>query len=293
MKAIFFYIFYIFNWVITLLPLRVLYLFSDILYMVLYYFPGYRKDVVINNLRNSFPEKSDNELRTISKKFYRHLSDLFIETLKLQHISNAEMERRFVYKNCSVLNKMKQEGKSAIACLGHYGNWEWSVDFPRFIDYKILGVYKPLHNKYFDRYFNGIRKKNEIELVPMANTLRAILSQMRNGVSTLTILIADQTPPRGEIQYWTNFFNQETPVYLGIEKIARKFNMPVVYLRIDKIKRGYYELYVDVITEDPQSLKENELTDLHVRRLEDHIRTRPELWLWTHKRWKHKRYPER
>ena len=289
MKSILFYIFYGLNWVITLLPLRILFGFSTILYFILYHIVRYRRDVVIQNLRNSFPEKTEQELVIISKRFYRHLADLFIETLKLQHMKASEIKERYKIKNPELFNKIHDEGRSAIVVFGHYGTWEWVISLPLNTKYKTLTVYKPLSSKLFDRYFLKIRSQYGLELVPMSRTGRTIYHYEQAGINTLTGLVADQRPPRSESQFWTKFLNQDTAVYLGIEKLSKKYNMVIVFFHIDKVGRGYYEVTPEIITDEPESLKPYEITEKHVELLEEEIRLRPELWMWSHRRWKHKK----
>jgi len=289
MKAVLFYIFRSVNWVLTLLPLNILYAFSPLFYFILFYFPGYRKSVVLNNLNNAFPLKTKEEIDTILKKFYRHLADVFIEVLKLQHMKAPEIKKRYKVINSELLDKLSDQGKSTIAVFGHYANWEWIISLPLSIKYRSVTVYKPLANKYFDRYFKKLRSQYGLELVPMSRIGRVLYSFENEGTNSLTGLVADQTPPYSEIQYWTKFLNQDTPVYPGIEKISRKFNMAVVFFHLDKVKRGYYELRPRLITAEPLSLQPWELTEKHVHLLEDQIKNRPELWLWTHRRWKHKK----
>lgn len=289
MKALLFYLFYGVNWIITLLPLRVLYLFSYPFYIVLAWLPGYRKEVIMKNLRNSFPEKSEKELRRIRSRFYLHFADMVIESLKLQHISSDQLKRRYKINNPEIFDDLKEKGRSAVAVFGHYGNWEWITILQKYTDIRFLAVYKPLTNKYFDRYFHNLRAKFDLRLVTMANTLRAFIENHDRGLLSITALVSDQTPTRKGIQYWTRFLNQDTPVYLGIEKMSKKFNLVVLYFRVDMVKRGYYSLDIEVITEDPRSFEEHQLTEVHVKRLEKQIIERPELWLWSHRRWKHKK----
>ncbi|HDZ40621.1 MAG TPA: lipid A biosynthesis acyltransferase [Bacteroidetes bacterium] len=289
MKGILFYIFSAFNRVITLLPLKILYGFSPLFYFTLCHLIKYRKTVVMKNLRNAFPEKTEEELRAISKKFYRHLSDLFIEVLKLQHLKVSEIKERCKLLNPEVLDKIKAEGRSTIVVFGHYANWEWIISLPLSIKYRTIMVYKPLTNKYFDRYFHKFRSQYGIELAPMSRIVRILYQYEGEGINTLVGLVSDQTPPKKEIRYWTKFLNQDTPVYLGIEKLSHKFNMTVVFFHIDKIRRGYYEIRPEIITDEPSGLKPYELTEKHVGMLEEQIRRRPELWMWSHRRWKRKK----
>ena len=289
MGAIGYYIFYGINWIVTLLPLPVLYILSDFIYLLLYYFPSYRKNVVSTNLKNSFPEKSAEELKEIEKKFYRHLADMFIETFKLTHMSNKEQKRRFTYSNLQIIDKLREEKRDIIAVLGHYNNWEWPTLLPYYLNYKTIIIYKPLQNKYFDRYMYNHRSKDGIVLTPMSLIIREIIKNRKNNINTLSVFLSDQTPVKSDIQYWTTFLNQETPVYIGAEKVASKYDMAVVFFHIQKIKRGHYNLDIELLFDHTEGLPEHLITETHVKRLEEIIREKPEYWLWTHRRWKHKR----
>jgi len=289
MSAIGFYIFYGINWVITLLPLRVLYIFADLLFLVLYYFPSYRRDVVATNLRNSFPGKSREELEKIEKKFYRHLSDLIIETLKMTHMSKASQLKRFSYSNLGVIDKLREEKRDIIAVLGHYNNWEWPTLLPYFINYKTIIIFKPLQNKYFNRFMNNQRAKYGIVLTPTHNVIRDIIINRKNNVNTLSVFISDQIPALGDIKYWTTFLNQDTAVFTGAGKIAAKYDMAIVFFHIQKVKRGYYNLDVELLFDHTKGLSETEITESHVKKLEEIITAKPEYWIWSHRRWKHKK----
>jgi len=289
MRALIYYIFFSLNWLITLLPLRVLYLFSYPFYILAAWFPGYRKKLIMKNLMNSFPDKDKKELRKIRRKFYIHLADMIIESLKLQHLDKKQLKKRYHINNPEILNRLLEEGRSSITVLGHYANWEWNAIIQEYTQYRFLAVYKPLSNKYFDSFLYNLRSRLGITLVAMQDTLRAFIGYRDKGICTSTMLIGDQTPARKEIKYWTRFLNHDTPVYMGIEKMARKYDLAVLYFKIDKIKRGYYTIDIEILTEDPLSLKENELTEMHVRRLEEQIFEKPELWLWSHNRWKYKK----
>jgi KDO2-lipid IV(A) lauroyltransferase len=289
MDAIGYYIFYGINWVITLLPLRVLYLFSDFLYLVLYYFPSYRRKVVARNLKNSFPEKSDEELKSIEKKFYRHLADVFVETVYVTHMSVSEQKKRFTISNLELIYKLREEKRDVIAVLGHYNNWEWPTFLPSALLYKTIIIYRPLQNKYFDRHLKNQRSKNGILLTPTSMIIREIISNKNNNINTLSVFLTDQTPAINEIKYWTTFLNQDTPIYTGTEKIASKYDMAIVYFDVQKIKRGHYNLNIELLLEHTAGLPESLITETHVRRLENTIREKPEYWLWSHRRWKHKK----
>lgn len=289
MDAIGYYIFYGINWIITLLPLRVLYVFSDFIFLLLYYFPSYRRKVVATNIRNSFPEKSEKELKLIERKFYKHLSDHFIETFKLPHMSEAEQKKRFTYSNLDIIHKLKDEKRDIIAVLPHYNNWEWPTLLPYYMKYKIVIIYKPLNNKYFNNFINKQRSKYGIILTPMSMVIREIVNYKKSNINTLSVFLADQSPPKSEIKYWTTFLNQDTPIYLGVEKIAAKYDMAVVYFHIQKVRRGHYNLNIEPLFDHTAGLPEYTVTEEYVRRMEEIIKKEPEYWLWSHRRWKHKR----
>ena len=249
MGVIAFYIFYGINWIVTLLPLRILYIFSDLLYFFLYYFPSYRKKVVSTNLKNAFPEKTDKELKTIEKKFYKHLADLFIETLKLTHMSKTQLMKRFTISNSDILNNLLKEKRDTIAVLGHYNNWEWLTIVPEYINYKFISIYKPLQNMFFDKFINSLRSKFGNVLIPMSFIARELIKNRKGNINTLSAFISDQTPIKTEIKYWASFLNQDTPVYMGTEKVASKYDMAIVFFHIKKIKRGHYNLNIELLFE--------------------------------------------
>jgi KDO2-lipid IV(A) lauroyltransferase len=289
MNAIGYYIFYGINWVLSFLPLWILYIISDFIYLLLFYFPSYRRKVVETNLRNSFPEKTPEELRSIEKKFYKHLADLFIETFKLVHMSKNEQNNRFTYSNLGIIDKLREEKRDIIAVLGHYNNWEWSTMLPDYFQYKTVIIYKPLQNKYFNSYINSQRSKDGIILTPTSQIIREILNFRNKNINTVSVFLSDQIPAKGDIKYWTTFLNQDTAVFTGVGKIAAKYDMAVVFFNIQKIKRGHYNLDIELLLEHTAGLPENLITDSHVKRLEEIIREKPEYWIWSHRRWKHKK----
>jgi KDO2-lipid IV(A) lauroyltransferase len=289
MEAIAYYIFYGINWILSLLPLRILYLFSDLVYLILYYVVSYRRKVVSINLKNSFPEKTDEERKTIEKKFYRHLADLIVEILKLTHMSDKEQNKRFTYSNLEVIDKLREEKRDIIAVMGHYNNWEWPTLLPAYLKYKTIIIFKPLQNKYFNGFFNNQRSKHGIVLTPTSLIIREIIKYKINNIITFSVFISDQIPAKGDIKYWTTFLNQDTAVFTGAGKIAAKYDMAVVFFHVQKIKRGYYNLDIELLHEHTAGLSEEDITETHVRRLEEIIREKPEFWIWSHRRWKHKK----
>jgi KDO2-lipid IV(A) lauroyltransferase len=289
MGPIGFYIYYIFNWVIMLLPLPVLYLFSDFLFIILYYFPSYRREVVFTNLRNSFPEKSIEEIRVIERKFYHHLADLFVEIPKLAHMSRTQAVKRAILTNPELLHRLYSDGRDIAAVMAHYNNWEWLQSIIYYTDYQTVSIYKPLRNNQFDRFMLQLREKRGMILTPMSNIIRTILGLRKSNTRGIYSFITDQTPPITELRYWTIFLNQDTPVYTGVEKIAIKYDMAVVFFNVQKTRRGHYSYTAEILFEHTAGLSENAITEGHVRRLEELIKAQPEYWIWSHKRWKHKR----
>lgn len=289
MGAIGYYVFYGLNWVITLLPLEVLYIFSDFIFPFFYYFPGYRRKVVRTNLNNSFPEKSGKEIIAIENKFYHHLCDLFIETFKMTHMSSRQLLKRLHLTNPELLGKLYDEGRDVAAILGHYGNWEYLACLPFYAKYNFVSIYKPLANKYFDKYMIDNRTRFGMNVSPMQHVVRDILGNRKNNIRSLYAFLTDQTPARGDIRFWTNFLNQDTAVYLGAGKIASKYDMAVIMFNMQKVKRGYYDLTAELLYDHTAGLTEQEITETHVKRLDEIIKENPGYWIWSHRRWKHKR----
>ena len=289
MKGILYYLAHSFLWLITLLPLRILYFISDLLYVFIYTIGRYRKKTIFTNLRRSFPDRSPAEISRIAKDFYHQLCDYFIEWMYGIHMGDKELARRMHYRNPEIFNQYRDQGKNVMLLFSHHGNWEWTSRISLASGYTTLAVYKELHNRYFDRLFLKLRGKFGVTGVPMKNILRSIIEYQRKEIPVIVFSLADQRPQWRNIHLWTNFLNQDTPVITGPEKIARKFDMPVVYFAIDKIKRGYYEAEFQVICEHPREVPEFEITRTYLGTLEEAIKKKPELWLWTHRRWKHNR----
>jgi KDO2-lipid IV(A) lauroyltransferase len=240
----------------------------------------------MNNLRNAFPGKSEAELKIISKKFYRHFNDILVEILKMIHFSPEALASRIKVKNPEVLNDLYNQKKSVIAVVGHYNNWEWILGTKPYVPHQSMAIYKPLNNKYFNRFLIRNRSRYGVELISMRETLRKMLTYKKENKITLCAFITDQSPVWEETQYWTNFLNQLTPVYLGIEKMAKKTGQAVVFLHVQKIARGRYEMEVIRLFDQVDNIPIHEITNRHLAVLEQIIITQPEYWLWTHRRWK-------
>jgi len=286
------YIIYGLARLLSYLPLSVLYIISDFVFLFVYYIFGYRKKIVTTNLKNAFPEKSDKEIYTIRKEFYHHFCDTFIETIKLWTISEEEIKKRCKFMNPDLFDQYANNEKSIVAILGHYGNWEWMTSYSAWKNYKFLPIYKPLHNKVFDKMYIQIREHFGAETLQKNDTLRTMLTYKNQKEFTVTAFIGDQTPNERNIHYWTKFLNQDTPILQGTERIAKKLDQQVVYIRMKKVKRGYYEVEFIPLFDNPKKTAEFEITEKHTRVLEEIIKNDPAYWLWSHRRWKHKRQIE-
>ena len=269
-------------YVFSLLPLRVHYVLSDIIFSILYGLFGYRKKVVRENLRTSFPEKSEDELRKIERGFYHFLCDYLVESVKLMTISRENL------KGTELLEQCIQEGQSCALYLGHYCNWEWVTSLPLWFSSTTQcgQIYHPIENEAFDRLFLHLRQRLNALCIPMQDTLRKVLEFRRNGQPVVIGYISDQKPHWVNIHHWVDFLHHDTPVLTGTERIVRKMNHAVFYLDMRRVRRGYYEAELKLITRHPQEVKgEYGLTDIYYRMLEQNIKQAPEFWLWSHKRW--------
>lgn len=287
MKALY-YIVYCFWYLLSLLPLKLLYGLADIVCLTIYYIFRYRRKIVRKNLIESFPEKSTEEIITIEKKFYRFLGDYFVETLKLLTISKKQLRRRMVFKGIDTLDEVLLSGQSCAVYLGHYCNWEWITSLPLHVTPKAKcgQIYHALENKDFDRLFLTLRERMGAVSIPMAETLRRIVEYRNKGIQIVIGYISDQAPFWNNIHYWTNFLNHDTPVLTGTERIAKAANHAVFYGDICRPKRGYYECEFKLITREPKKYKDFELTEIYCRELEKTIQRAPQYWLWSHNRWK-------
>ena len=275
----------LFLYLVSLLPLWFLYLIADLVFVLLYYVVRYRRSVVEENLRNSFPEKLEKERKLLEKKYYKYMADLMMETLKSVSISGKELQRRMKPTNPELADEYISRGKSILAAAGHYGNWEMAcIEFGFLTDKRRIVIYKPQSNQVFTDFFNRTRSRFGVTLVAMRQTLRKMV-EYKNEL-TFTVLASDQTPAREDAKYFVNFLNQPTAVFLGVEKISKMIDCVVVFYKIELIKRGYYTYTIVPLVEDPKNTRPHEITEIHVRYLEQLIREKPEFWLWSHRRWK-------
>lgn len=271
---------------LSLLPLRILYLLSDGMYLLLYYVIGYRKQLVLDNLRHAFPLKTQEEIHTIGKKFYRNFCDQWTETLKLLSISQHELNRR-IRGNWEVFHQLHKEGLNTYALLGHTFNWEWAnVACQYNCKQQFAGVYMPQKSDAADKLLNKIRSRSGAWLISM-KAKRGF--ERLNNIQYIVGLIADQNPPVVKAATWYNFMNREAPFFNGPEVLAKRANAAVVFAGIKKIRRGYYEIALTKYTDDAATLPKGEMMQAYVRFIEEQIKAQPENWMWTHNRWKHSR----
>lgn len=287
MKYLLFILIYSFLWFISILPFSMLYFLADIAYILVYKIVGYRVQTVRANLKLSFPELNDAERKEIEKKFYRHLCDLFLEMIKTITISQKELDKRFVFDNLELLKTYEQKSKSIILMLPHYGNWEWVIGLGKHLNFKGFGVYKKLKNKYFDKLFRDIRSRFNAELIATQETTGVIRENQSKGLYGVYLFLSDQTPLLRANLHWEPFMGVEVPVHMGAEVLARKLDMNMLFLHIDKEKRGFYKVRFSEITNEVRNEAKYKPTRIFLDKTEEQIRKAPEYYFWTHKRWKH------
>jgi len=272
---------------LSLLPYPLLYLLSDIFFLIMYRVIGYRKEVVFANLRNSFPNKSNQELKKIMSDFYRHLCDIIMESVKGFTISEKQLRKRLIIKNPEFSNYFADKGQSIIFVGGHYNNWEICAQaFALYSKHKCIGIYKPLSNAFINDQIYTSRSKYGMHLISMKQTKKSF----EDGDEPKAIVFgSDQNPANPKRAHWVQFLNQDTGVLFGVERYAKEYDWPVVFVSISKVKRGHYEVEYSLITDSPTEQPHGKITEDFTKRLEQDIINQPQYWLWSHKRWKHKR----
>jgi len=275
-------------WIISILPFRILYVVSDILYLMVYYIIGYRKKTVKYNLTLVFPDKSEKEITTLSKKFYHHLCDMILESVKSLTVSEAEMMKRFKFKNIEEIQKLEKENKNIVLMCAHYANFEWIFIAQKFVNHKGYGVYKRLANKYFDRLIKRKRAKYNTQLITTKETIPVLMESIKKGELSISGFVSDQSPKVNKAYHWNDFMGIKVPVHTGAEMLAKRLDSSVVFFGVKKIKRGYYETTFTTLAQNANDYKNYEITDMFLKLVEEQIYSAPEYYLWTHKRWKHK-----
>jgi Kdo2-lipid IVA lauroyltransferase/acyltransferase len=289
MQLLIFIIFYPLLWIISILPFRVLYLISDFTYFIVYKIIGYRVKTVRENLAMALPNLSDSERLIIEKKFYSHLCDMFLEMIKTLSISNTEMDKRYKFTNLDVYKELEKKGKSISLLCAHYASYEWVISMNRHISFKGYGIYKKIANKYFDKLVHDIRSKFKANLITTKETASTIEKNHATGILSLYGFASDQSPKLDRAVYWQEFMGIKTPIHVGAEMLSKRYDMNVIFLRTKKIKRGYYEGTFELMAENPKETKRFEITADYISRVEKQIYEAPEFYLWTHKRWKHRK----
>ena len=279
-------------WLVSILPFSLFYAFSDGVFFIVYYLVRYRRKTVAYNLTLVFPEKSKKEIRKIQKKFYRHICDMFLEMVKTISISNDELQKRFVYMNLEEIERIRKTGKSIVLLYGHYASYEWSSAMQLHdIGLEGFGIYKKLKNPYFDRLAHRIRGKFNAKLIPTTKATSEIAKNERKNIQGIYAFIADQSPRLDKASYWTKFMGVPCPAFVGGEVLAKRLDMAVVYLHIEKVRRGHYQAKLKTLADEPKNWENFAITESFFTELEQQIREKPEYYLWTHKRWKHKDVP--
>jgi len=286
MDAITFGLSYAMIWLLSMFPLKIVYLFSDFLYLITYYMVGYRREVVFRNLSRAFPDKDPAEITSLAKRFYHFFCDVGLEIFVSQRWSYDKIGQIYKVRNPEIVDHYFNQHRNVMIIAGHHGNWEWTRSFTALCPAHVIAVYKPLSNKYFNRWIIRLREDENHTVVSMDHSLRTILDFERRKVPYLSYLVADQRPRKIQIHHWINFLNQDTPVFAGPERIAVKTGQAVLFLKIKKLKRGHYEVDLIPISGQPENTSENEITDTYFRMLEEMIREQPEIYLWSHNRWK-------
>jgi KDO2-lipid IV(A) lauroyltransferase len=254
-----------------------------------YHVIGYRKKVVRYNIALTLPHLSEKERLNIEKKSYHHMCDMFLEMIKTMTISSQEMNKRFVVTNIEIMHEYEKQSKSIILLASHYASWEWLMSMNQKISFQGVGVYKKLANKYFDKLIRDIRSKYNTNLVSTKDTIPLIAHNQKEGILSIYGLASDQSPKQDRIFHWESFMGVEVPVHTGAEMLAKKYDLNVIFVKVRKVRRGYYEATLITISDNPQAIPDFGITHAFIQEVQKQIYEAPEYYFWTHKRWKHKR----
>ena len=288
MHTLVFYLSYPFIWLFSKLPFRVLYGISDIFFFLVFHVFGYRKQVVLQNLRLVYPSKSDLELKKIRKQFFKHFVDTLIEAIKAITISKESIQKRYQYENIELIDDLYASGKSIILTGSHYGNWEWVVGMPLHTQIDCYTSYTKIQNKNFERLIKNSRSKFGMTCLKSSEIIKGVVSNVKQQKQGLYLLVSDQSPMLHKTLYWSKFLNVKVPIFIGAETIAKKFDFAVVNMNTSKVKRGHYISEFELITDSATALEKHEITETYLRITEAHIHKNPVFYLWSHKRFKHK-----
>jgi len=288
MQFILFAITYPIIWILSRLPMRILYMKSDFFYFLIYYVFRYRKQVVLDNLKLAFPEKPEVELLRIRKKFFKHLMDLMVESVKAFSISEKEILKRYTYSNPELVNKYAAEGRSIALMGAHQSNWEWSISLPRVLNIDMYGAYTKLNNTYYEKAVRDSREKFGVIGYKTSEMVRGMQKRFSAKQQGAYILLSDQSPQLHKTYYWREFFDIKVPIHTGAEMLSKKFDLVVINYVTKRVKRGYYTTEFQLITDTPKDFKDYQITDLYTELTEKNILEQPEYYLWSHKRFKHR-----
>ncbi|MGB5461494.1 MAG: lysophospholipid acyltransferase family protein [Eudoraea sp.] len=286
MQLLVYIIAYPFLWLISILPYRLFYLFSDLVYILVYRIIGYRKKVVYNNLTLVFPHKSEKEKKSIQKAFYKHMCDMFLETIKTLNIGEEELKKRYATPNIDLLLEIEKK-RSILVMLPHYANWEWSIIVNRYVKSKGFAIYQEIGNVYFDRLIKKIRAIWNTTPISQQETVITMARNHQNGIKAIYGIVSDQSPQAHLAQYWTKFMNIKVPVFNGPELLAKRYDHAVIFAKVSKVKRGYYKTEFIPIALEGSKTEKNEITNQFLKLTEEEIIENPAYYLWTHRRWKH------
>lgn len=289
MQFLLYLLFYPLLWLVSILPFRLLYLFSDFIYLIVYFIIGYRKKTVRENLSIALPHLTDKERLTIEKKFFSHMCDMFLEMIKTMSISEKEINNRYRFTNIEVYKDFEKKGKSIALMCAHYASYEWAISMNNHIGFKGYGIYKKIANPYFDKLVKNIRSRFKAYLITTKETIPTISHNSKNNILSIYGFASDQSPKLSSVFHWQKFMGIEVPVHTGAEILAKKYDMNVIFLRTKKIKRGFYEASFEILSDNVKDVPNYEITDHFLKLVEQQIYEAPEYYLWTHKRWKHRR----
>lgn len=287
MQLLAFVLIYPLLWCVSMLPFSVLYVFSDIICFFVYRVFGYRKQTVRNNLKLTLPHLSDKERLVIEKKFFTHMCDMFLEMIKTMTISDKEIKARFVFTNIELIKEYEAKGKSVALMCAHYASWEWMMVMAKYIDFKSIAIYKRIGNKYFDRLVRSIRGRLDAELVESKRSIELIQYNNSHNIKAFYGFASDQSPQLSKAKYWDTFMGLEVPVYTGAEMLSKKLDLNMVFVKVEKLKRGYYQATIVPLVDNPREVPDYQITSLYLREVEKQILAAPEFYFWTHNRWKH------
>ena len=288
MQILLYILVYPFIYLFASIPFNILYLVSNVFRFLIYNLLGYRKHIVRQNIKLAYKDISKKKLKQIEKKFYTHFCDITLEAFKSLKMSENEMKKRFVFKNIEVLKQFEEKKQSVIVIIGHYSSWEWMLSLGYHLSLKGYGIYTPLMNKYFNKLVQKIRKKHNCFLISRYSAIETMKKKDADGELAFYGFASDQSPKPKPKSYWREFLGVKVPVFMGAELIARELNFAIVYTRVNRIKRGYYEAEFELLTDNPKKTKKYEITNIFTKWLEKDIYKDPTQYLWTHNRFKHR-----